>query len=180
MSPGQSRDLASLGASFQGHWEWAFLELDAAVSCLLGSSYLEKQIQNHLQEEGAPGACGCPRGTGTCAVRRSRMGTEVLSSSAMMGTSCLQHFLTLTAREVGGNSSNATLKPSQAARHRPSHSPCKTPGKSAKRPIFSLPTLRCISFRSRLTACCPGAGGCLSDPCYLHCNKIYLHSFQTH
>lgn len=171
---------ASLGASCQGHWEWAaFLELDAAVSCLLGSSYLEIQIQNHLQEEGAPRACGCLRGTGTCAVSGSRMEPEVLSSSAMMGMSCLQHFLTLTAR-VCKHHQHFPLKPSQPARHRPRHPPCKTPGKSAKKSIFSLPTVRCISFPPMLTACCPGAGGvCLTPAIFMATKYICIHFRPT-
>lgn len=68
------------------------------------SSYLERHIQNHLQEEGGSRGTWMPKGNRHLCCQWK---PEVLSCSAMLGMSCLEHFLTLTAREVGGNSTNA-------------------------------------------------------------------------
>lgn len=166
----------------QGHWEWAaFLELDPAASCLLGSSYSEGHIQSHLREEEGTRGAWMPEGNRHLCCQWKHDGARGSEQLSHDGDE-LSGALPCPHHEGGEweQHQRSPLKPSQPARHRPRHSPCKTPGKSAKRSIFSLLTVRCISFPPTLTACCPGSEGCLSDPCYLHGNKIYLHSFQTH
>lgn len=163
MSPGQSRDylVTSLGASCHRHWEWAaFSELDAAVSCLFSSWYLERHIWNHLQEEGGNRGTRMPEGNRHLCCQGKQDGARGSEQPSHAGDE-LSGALPYPHPKRGGweQHQHFPLKPSQPARHRPRHPPCKTPGKSANRSIFSLPTVRCISFPPTLTACLPWGWG---------------------
>lgn len=109
------------------------------------SSYLERHIQNHLQEEGGSRGTWMPKGNRhlCCQWKQGRArGSELLSH----GGDELSGAFPYPDCEGGGweQHQRFPLKPSQPARHRPRNSPCKTPGKSAKTSIFCLPTVGCI------------------------------------
>ena len=85
----------------------------SSLACpVSGIAYWEGHIQSHLQEEGGTRSMWMPKGNRQppYPVCVSRMGPEVQSGSPVVGVNHLEHFLTLTTREVHGNSTNTFLQ----------------------------------------------------------------------